>query len=440
MPKVNASTECPLSDRQQAHNVMLYGLTWGMIYLAAPVLYIGLTQASLLDQLGYSNTISNLPGAVYLWFSPTAVIMAWLFPYVKLLKPIVAIGYAISAAMAAVVVVALLLPVPHIAMLSVVFHAAVSGVINGTCVAFMWEILGRALSARRRGHAFALSTGPGAFMAVLGSLGSQWLLDQEWTGAAISQFGFRFNYALLYAVVVPLMLVAAWCTARMNVPQPAIETQRQPFVATVFGGFWEFMTNRLILIAVLGYLLVFAGYSIMPTITLYTPTAVGVDSQDLVGYQNALRFGFKAALGIFLGWLLVRSFPKLPLIVTTALCILAVVITMFAPGYWFLLSFGIMGAGELFGLYFPNYVACCSSPEKTRRNMAFCGLILLPCGAMPLVYGAVVDRFKTSLGEQAAFQVSFGIALTILLVALILVVGCLPRRPTITPPPGLIGE
>lgn len=217
----------------------------------------------------------------------------------------------------------------------------------------------------------------------------------------------------------------------MNVPQPAIETRREPFVATVFGGFGEFITNRLILIALIGYLLVFAGYSIMPTITLYTPTAVGVESQDLVGYQNALRFGFKATMGIFLGWLLVRSFPKLPLIATTSLCMLAVVITMFAPDYWFLLSFGIMGAGELFGLYFPNYVACCSAPEKTRRNMAFCGLILLSCGAMPLVHGSVVDRLKTPLGEQAAFQVSFGISLAILLVALILVVWCLPRRPVI---------
>ena len=431
MSVVNASTECPLSDREQSYNIVLYGLTWGMIYLAAPVLYVGLTQASLLKQLGYSNTICNLPSSIYMWFAPTAVIMAWLFPYVKLLKPIVAVGYAISAAMAAVVVVALLLPVPHIAMLTVVLHAAVVGATNGTCTAFMWEILGRALSSRRRGHAFALSTGPGAFMAVLGSLGSQWLLDREWTGAAISQFGFRFNYALLYAIVVPLMLVVVWCTARMNVPQPAIETRREPFVATVFGGFGEFITNRLILIAVIGFLLVFAGYSIMPTITLYTPTAVGVESQDLVGYQNALRFGFKATMGIFLGWLLVRSFPKLPLIATTSLCMLAVVITMFAPGYWFLLSFGIMGAGELFGLYFPNYVACCSAPEKTRRNMAFCGLILLPCGAMPLVYGSVVDRLKTPLGEQTAFQVSFGISLTILLVALILVVWCLPRRPVI---------
>ena len=105
--------------------------------------------------------------------------MAWLFPYVKLFKPIVAIGYAISATMATAVVVALLLPVPHIAMLTVVLHAAAVGVTNGTCVAFTWEILGRALSSRRRGHAFALSTGPGAFMAVLGSLGSQWLLDCE---------------------------------------------------------------------------------------------------------------------------------------------------------------------------------------------------------------------------------------------------------------------
>ena len=41
---MNASTECPLSDRKQSSNVVLYGLTWVMIYLAAPVLYIGLTE------------------------------------------------------------------------------------------------------------------------------------------------------------------------------------------------------------------------------------------------------------------------------------------------------------------------------------------------------------------------------------------------------------
>ena len=70
MSVVNASTECPLSDREQLHNIVLYGLTWGMIYLAAPVLYVGLTQTSLLEQLGYSNTICNLPNSIYMWFAP----------------------------------------------------------------------------------------------------------------------------------------------------------------------------------------------------------------------------------------------------------------------------------------------------------------------------------------------------------------------------------
>ena len=434
MPTVNASTECPLSDHQQAHNVMLYGLTWGMIYLAAPVLYIGLTQASLLQQLGYNEFTCNLPGSIYLWFSPTAVIIAWMFPYVRLLKRVVAIGYLVSSAMAGLVFVGLLLPTPHLALMTVLVHAAVASGTNGTCVAFTWEILSRAMSARRRGYAFALSTGPGALLAVIGSLASQWLLTREWT----TSFGFRLNFALLYLGVVPLMLIAAWCSARLHVPQPETEISRQPFIATIFGGFWEFITNRLILIAVIGYILVYAGFSIMPTITLYTPTAVGVSSQDLVGYQQALLFGCKVFMGIFLGWLLVRSHPKLPLIITTLVCILAVLWAMLAPGYWFMLSFGIMGAGQLYGLYFPNYVASCSAPDKTRQNMAFCGLILLPCGAMPLVYGAVVDHFKTSLGEQAAFQLSFGLSVAILTLGLLVVVACLPRRPTITPPPSLI--
>ena len=33
---------------------------------------------------------------------------------------------------------------------------------------------------------------------------------------------------------------------------------------------------------------------------------------------------------------------------------------MLVPGPWFLLAFGLLGAGELYGVYFPNYILCCS--------------------------------------------------------------------------------
>ena len=134
-----------------------------------------------------------------------------------------------------------------------------------------------------------------------------------------------------------------------------------------------------------------------------------------------MRFGFKVLAGMFLGWLLSRSYPKLPLLVTTSFCIAAVVTAIFAPGYWFLLSFGIMGAGELFGLYFPNYVLCCSEPAKMRRNMAFCSLITVPAGFSPILFGAIVDTLKPMAGSRAAFQASFVISLVILATALVLV-------------------
>ena len=425
-----APDDCPLSLAQQRRNILLYASIFALIYLGAPVLYVGMIQASLLDQLGHSKWVSNVPGSVAMWCTPSAVLIVWLLPYVRLLKLVVAVGFFISACMAGVVVVALILSEPRWILPAVILHGAVLSITNSTCTAFLWEILGRGVSLRSRGYAFALAAGPGAAMAVIGSLGSQWLLQQNMTLDASANLGPRLNYAVLYAAVVPMMLLATICATQMIVPLPKREAVREPFLQGVFGGFYDFITNRLIQLAVIGYLLVYAGYSILSTFTLYTETAVGVDSQELVGYQNALRFGFKVLTGILLGWLLSRSHPKLPLLATTSLCMAAVVTAILAPGYWFLLSFGIMGAGELFGLYFPNYVLCCSEAPKMRRNMAFCSLITVPAGCFPILYGAIIDTLKPLAGDRAAFQVSFVMSLVILTTALILIWWKLPRWPS----------
>ena len=43
-------------------NLYLFAAIVAMQYLSAPVIYIGITQGSLLDQLGANAVLANLPG------------------------------------------------------------------------------------------------------------------------------------------------------------------------------------------------------------------------------------------------------------------------------------------------------------------------------------------------------------------------------------------
>ena len=56
--------DCPLSRAQQTRNILLYASIIALVYLGAPVLYVGMTQASLLDRLGHSKSVSNVPMSV----------------------------------------------------------------------------------------------------------------------------------------------------------------------------------------------------------------------------------------------------------------------------------------------------------------------------------------------------------------------------------------
>ena len=244
-----------------------------------------------------------------------------------------------------------------------------------------------------------------------------------------SHVDFRGDFALLYGASVPITALAAILATKMVVPQPAVELVRKPFFHGVFGGFGDFLRTRWIAVTIVAYLLVYAGYSIMPTITLSTNTATGVAAQHLVGYQNALRFGGKVIAGFFLGWLLMRTHPKANLLVTAILVLVGVLWALAVPGKWFLLSFGILGAGELFGAYFPNYILCCSVTAKIRRNLAFSSLIIMPVGFAPLLYGRIADFFGSLGDERLGFQMSFSAAIALLVVAIALVLFRLPRHP-----------
>ena len=420
---------CPLTDREQTRNIIIFASTQGLLYLAAPVIYVGLVQAALFDKLGASKVLSNAPLGVFHSMAIVPVLVAWFVPYVRHLKTVICCGYLLYAGTGAIVVGALCLPTPTFVIPAVLLHALTVGAAGGTIAAFIWETVGRSISERRRGQALALAFGGGPVWAVIGSLSTQFVLEGGLGASPVNGLGFRWDFAVLYGATIPSTVLAAFLATKFIIPQPTVELVRKPFFEGCFGGFGDYFRTRWILIALIAYILVYSGESIMPTITLYTNTAIGADPKDYVGYQQALRFGCKGVAGFFLGWLVTRLHPKGSLVATALMCVAGVLWALVPSGKWFLLSFGFLGAGELMGAYFPNYILSCSAKSKMRRNLAFTSLCLTPVGFVAVIYGQIVDRFASAGNELRGFQMSFSTSLVLLITGIAVVVFGLTRRP-----------
>src|ERR1700682_3336416 len=88
-----SSDRCPLSDREQTRNLVVVGINTGLCYLGAPILYADLVHASLCRALQTSATVANLPSTAYLVMSAMPLFVAWMFPQVRMLKPIMVTCY-----------------------------------------------------------------------------------------------------------------------------------------------------------------------------------------------------------------------------------------------------------------------------------------------------------------------------------------------------------
>lgn len=438
-----ASADCPLSHADQTRNLLLYAANVTLIYVGAPVLYVGLLQASLCEKLGATKTVANLPSTLYFWMTILPIVVAWYFCAVRHLKPVLVAAYLISAVTGAMVVGCLLQTTPEgigKALLgangwlpkdfqlpadwvvpAVLMHSAVLGGALVTVSTYQWEMIGRGVSQSRRGQALALAFGIGPILAFGSSLASQQIL---------TQIAYPHNYAALFAITVPLMIVGAYFSTLFVVPAPTVEIAR---VALAGGSLRErlgrlftetvgdFFSYRPLLFAAIAMMLVGSGYNIITNISLFTKEALGEQAEQYVGIQNAIRFGVKSAGGLLLGWLLTRTHPRAGLMVTGAFCLASVLWVLGSSGKWFLLSFGLMGVGELFGVYYPNYILSCSAKARMRRNMAFTSMLNMPLGVIAIVYGLLADNY--------GLRASFHLAIALLGATLLLVQFGLPARP-----------
>lgn len=347
-----------------------------------------------------------------------------------MLKPLLVISLLVNALMSLLVAVALFFGTREVVLLVLLAEVLVLGCTGGVFATCQWEMVAKGLSGSRRGQALALAFGVGPFFAVLASLGANVLLAGKLPGLdeTFETLPFPWNFALIFVASAPVLALGALLSSRFIVPLPAHEPPRPSFREEVIGGLVQFFGNRLILVATIAYILVYSGFQVLQNVSLYTQQAIGEPPDQYAGVQLALRFGFKIVAGFFLGWLLIQTNPKTLLIVTASLTLLGLTWALGVIGHAFLISFGILGAGELFGVYYPNYIERCSPRSHIRRNMAMTSLVTMPVGFAPVFYGAISD----SLGEYDkafGYHMSFLAAIVILIATIVLVWLCLPAQP-----------
>ena len=424
-----AKSVCPLSIRQQNRNLLRFAFHMSLMYLAAPVVYVGNLDAVLLNKLGYCDMVANLPASAYMWTTaPFLVLFTWYFCRVRMLKPVLATSYAVRTVAGLIPMAGLLQPESNWLVAALVVHAILMGWFGGIAILFEWEILARGVAERRRGFALSLAFGLGPLLAVLSSLGTQLVLDGKLGPIVVGRLSFPWDYLALFGASVVIMAIPAFSTMRYIIPLPAVEVAREKLVSGVFGGLGNFLRNRLLMLTSIAFLLVIAGNSmILPNVVLYTGEVLGEEPQAYAGYQFALRFGFKVVAGLLLGWLLVRTHPRAGLTATTLLSLIGLAWALWMPGQWYLMTFGILGAGELYGVYYPNYLVSCSPASQVRRNLAYAQLLAMPVSVAPMIFGMISDNYGLRCSIETAALLLIG--------AILLVQFTLPRRPGDNTPP-----
>jgi len=200
--------------------------------------------------------------------------------------------------------------------------------------------------------------------------------------------------------------------------------------------FRSILQQRTLFLATLVTILIYCGNVIPSNMNLYSQEVLGDDPEKYSGVQNMLRFSFKVVTGLLLGWLLTRTHPKGGMLATGALFLCGQMWAIFVTGPWYLVAFGLHGAGELIGVYAPNYIVSASQKSDLRRNMSFVTLLMVPAAPAGYLYGAIVDHVKaqqwslwgmnsTSLG----FRISFVVCALLIFSGILLAIVTLPSRP-----------
>jgi len=411
-PEVTSPTISAEMDRR---NARVFSLSYVLMFFAAPLLYVGVVQAALCDKLGASSTVANLPASAYLLGCVAPIFLTWLVP-ARFDRRVVVCANATTASLLVMVFASLVLPLGSTVRIAVlVGQGLFQGLSSSVSLVYQFQCLGRGTTLEGRARALKFAYGLGPLAAVLGSLGAQFVL-----GNGIPSLRYPYDFALLYLLAIPCMVGVAWVSARYDLAPIEQLRSSESSPKQLVKGLLSYVTDRQLVRLWLAYFFWFCALNLITNLSLFTKVAVGRDPKEFSGVIMALRFGFKAAAGFVLPAMGLRFGVRAPLTATVLLMVAATLWGWSVPGHLFLIAFGLMGAGELGGGYFPNYAIAISSPLNGSRNLALLNLAI-PAGSItPALYGRITDAY--------GFYASFGVGLAVGLISLYLVL-TLPSGP-----------
>jgi hypothetical protein len=389
-------------------NGRIFLFSYLLVYFAAPVTYIGIVQAVLCDKLGTGATVANLPFAAYQAGQFAPIILAWLTPH-RMERPMVLWSNSMTASVLSAVALTLILPAPVWLRIGVLIaQGLIQGVASSASQVFMLQCLNRGTTLAGRARALKYTFTLGPLSAVVGSLGAQYVLNPGFRGLP-----YPYDFALLYLVGVPCMMGVALLSRGYQLVRLDDEP-RQPLFRFLANGFREYSASRPLLLLWFAYLFWNSSIGGLGNLSLYARQALGRDPKDFSGLMMALRFGCKSLGGYLLGAIAVRRSLRTSALVSVAFVGASVIWGWLVPGYAYLFAFGLMGAGELGGMYIPNCTLALSSLANGTRNLSLLTLATPVSGLAPAIHGALADRF----GFSASF--AFGLAAAVLAFLLIL--------------------
>ncbi|MFO0916918.1 MAG: hypothetical protein U0872_01205 [Planctomycetaceae bacterium] len=397
--------EAEISSALERRNGLVFLACNCLTFLIAPVTYVGLLHAAILNSLEASHAVANLPEAVYHYVTPLPMLIAWLWPSPRLLRPFLSGSLIIKGAAGAFVAL-LFVTAPRTWWIpALILHPAIIGVTAGVQDMCLWELIGRGMSEKYRSRILGWTFGIGPLFAVAGSCATQLVLNGDFIGLVhMTPLRQPWNYAVLFGATCVAMWLSAALVLFIRVPTAAHTSTAVSFPA-VFQGLRAYFLNSIIAVAAVGFLLTHSGIMILNNVSLYAEEALGRSPEDYAGVQLALRFSCKCIAGFALGWIATRWQAKSALLATTGLCLAGVTWALLIPGPWYLFSFGLLGAGELFYVYYLNYIVGCSAPERIRENSALTNMLTVAIGIVPWIYGALSDRD----GHQASFLLAISL-------------------------------
>lgn len=374
-----------ITEEMTRLNGGIFLVSYILIYFAAPAVYIGIVQAALIDQLEASATLANLPLAVYKFGSFAPLIVSWLAPH-RLEKQVVVWANVMTTIVLTLVFLTLVLPVSTSVRISaLILQGLFQGLSGSTSMIFQLQCLTRGTTSEGRIRVLKRTFTLTPLAAVVGSLFAQWMLGPQFTWLA-----FPYDFAMVYFTAIPCIAGVAFISTRYDLA-PLADEPRKPFFGHLVLAVKEFAASPSLRLAWLGYWLWYLTLAIIPNLSLYSKEAIGVDPQDYSGLMMALRFGCKAMGGYLLGWIALRYGLRASAFTSVALLAVGILWGWGIPGFAYLLAFGFIGAGELGGTYFPNFVAVLSSPEAGTRNLALVQLAPPVSSFAPAVHGGLAD-------------------------------------------------